>query len=75
MVPILILLGVVFGRWWRTALAASALGWPILLVATDVMDFGPELLGAAGVAILNAGAGVLIHQGILRGYRRVRSGP
>lgn len=72
MIPTLIIVGAVFGRWWRVTLLASALGWPVLLVATGVTSIGPPLLGAAGLAVLNAGAGVLIHQGLMRGGRTLR---
>jgi hypothetical protein len=71
-IPTMILLGVVLGRWWRLALVVSALGWPILLVATDAMSLEPRLVGAAALAALNTGVGVLIHQGALRAYRRGR---
>jgi hypothetical protein len=71
-IPSLILFGVILGRWWRVALAVSALGWPILLVATNVMSFEPRLVGAAGLAVFNTGVGVLIHQGVLRTYGRMR---
>ena len=72
MIPTLILSGLVFGRWWRFSLVAAALGWPVVLVATDVMSVGPGLLGASGLAIANTGVGVLIHQGVLRTTRNVR---
>lgn len=72
MIPILIVFGLVFGRWWRSSLLAAAVGWPAVLVAADVMDFGPGLLEAAGLAIANTGVGVLIHQGVLRLIRRLR---
>lgn len=71
MIPTLILFGV-FGRWWRVTLVVSALGWPILLVATGVMSVEPGLVGASGLAVLNTGVGVLIHQGILWTGRRLR---
>ena len=69
MIPILILFGLVFGRWWRLSLIAAALGWPVVLVATDVMSIEPGLLGASGVAVANTVVGVLIHQGIARAVR------
>ena len=72
MIPTLILFGAVFGRWWRVTLLVSALGWPVLLVASGAMSIGPALVGATGLAVLNTGAGVLIHQGILRGGRKLR---
>jgi len=71
-IPTLIMVGAVFGRWWRVTLLASAVGWPVLLVVTGAMSIGPALAGAAGLAVLNSGAGVLIYQGILRGGRKLR---
>jgi hypothetical protein len=71
-IPTLILFGLVFGRWWRLSLAAAAVGWPVLLVATDVMDVEVGLLGAAGLAVINAGVGVLVHQGVLKALRLLR---
>lgn len=72
MIPTLILFGLVFGRWWRLSLVAAAVGWPALLVATDVMDVEVGLLGAAGLAVINAGVGVLVHQGALSALRLLR---
>ena len=72
MIPTLILFGLLLGRWWRLSLIAAALGWPVLLVASDVMSVEPGLLGASGLAIANAGVGVLIHQGILLTIRKLR---
>jgi len=71
-IPTLIMVGAVFGRWWRVTLLASAVGWSALLVVTGAMTPGPALAGATGLAVLNSGAGVLIHQGILRGGRKLR---
>ncbi|PZG11978.1 hypothetical protein C1I95_26845 [Micromonospora craterilacus] len=70
MIPTLILFGLVFGRWWRSTLVVAALGWPVLLVVTDALDVEPRLLTAAVLAVGNAGAGVLIHQGIRWMVRR-----
>ena len=66
------MIGAIFGRWWRVTLLVSAVGWPILLAATGAMSVGPALLGVSGHAVLNTGAGVLFHQIILRGGRRLR---
>jgi hypothetical protein len=71
-IPTLILFGAVSGRWWRVTLLVSALGWPVLLVVTGAMSIGPALADAAGLAVLNSGPGVLLHQGILRGGRKLR---
>jgi hypothetical protein len=74
-IPTLILFGLVVGRWWRSSLTVAAVGWPVMLIATGVMTWeANQLLGAAGLAIVNTGVGVLIHQGILRLSRKVRRG-
>jgi hypothetical protein len=71
-IPTLILFGVVFGRWWRFSLIAAVLGWPILLVVSDVMSVDAGLVGAAGLALANTGIGVLVHQGGMRAVRFLR---
>jgi hypothetical protein len=68
----LILFGLIFGRWWRLCLAAAAVGWPLLLVATNVMDVEPGLLAASGLALVNAGFGVLMHRVALRAIGLLR---
>lgn len=72
MIPTLILFGLVFGRRWRLSLILAALGWPLLLVVSDVMSIEVGLAGAAGLAVINTGTGVLIHQGGLRATRLLR---
>ncbi|WP_174534424.1 hypothetical protein [Micromonospora chalcea] len=73
MIPVLILFGLLLGRWWRSSLVAAALGWPVLLVATGVTDVGAGLLGAAVLAAANTGVGVLLHQGARLAIRRLRA--
>lgn len=72
MIPSLILLGVLLGRWWWLPLPVAAAGWPALLVATGAMDIGPGLIAASGLALLNTGVGVAVHQGVLHLVRRLR---
>jgi len=62
MIPTLILFGLVFGRWWRATLIVSAIGWPVLLIATGVDDRIGFAIGAAVLAAANAGVGVLVHR-------------
>lgn len=73
MIPTLIVFGLVFGRWWRLSLAVAAVGWPAALVAGDVMELEVGLVGAAGVAVLNAGVGVLVHHAVRQAVRRIRA--
>lgn len=63
MIPTLMLFGLVFGRWWRFALATAAVAWPVALAVTDVMSPEWGLITAAMLAVANTLAGVLLHQG------------
>jgi hypothetical protein len=71
-IPTLILFGLIFGRWWKSAIAAGAIGWSILLVADGGLGFEPGLAAGALLAALNTGVGVLVHQGALWAYRQIR---
>ncbi|WDZ83844.1 hypothetical protein [Micromonospora cathayae] len=74
MIPTLILFGLLLGRWWRTALVAAAVGWPLLLLAVgDATSSGPALLAGSGLAVVNTAVGVLVHQGVRRMIRASRS--
>ena len=73
MIPTLILFGLVLGRWWRLALAVAAVGWPAVLVAGGVMESDVGLVGAAGLAVLNTGVGVLVHHAVGRAVRSMRA--
>jgi hypothetical protein len=73
-IPSLILFGVIFGRWWRPVLATAAVGWPLVLVATNVIDLSEStmLVGAGLFGVANAAVGVLAHHACLRAYRGFR---
>jgi hypothetical protein len=59
-IPTLILVGLVFGRWWRFVVPLAALGWPVLLIATGVDNGLDFLLVAAALAVANVLVGVLV---------------
>ena len=65
MIPIMILFGLVFGRWWKSALVAAAILWPTLLWAEAVITTPGEALGAAVLGVLNSAVGVGAHQLVL----------
>jgi len=73
MIPTLILFGLVFGHWWKLTLVAATLLWPALLLATGVIGFDSQVLGAALFGLANAAVGVGIHQGIAWVVRNLRS--
>ena len=70
MIPTLIAFGVVFGRWWRTALAVGVTYWVVALLAWNNLA-AASIPSAAALALLNTGVGVLVHQSVLRGVRRI----
>ena len=76
MIPTMIVFGLVFGWWWRSALVAAAVVWPTLLLVTGVFPLSWELPLALALAALfgaaNAGVGVAVDQGILWAIRRLR---
>lgn len=72
MIPTMMLFGVLFGRWWKSTLVASAVGWPLLLLVTGDMGFGWAVAVASGLGLANAAVGVLIHQGLLWAVRLLR---
>jgi hypothetical protein len=69
----MLLFGAALGRWPWLALAPAALVWPALLLATGTMDLEPGLTGAAALSVINAAAGVAVHQAALWAMRRVRT--
>lgn len=72
MIPVLLVIGLVLGRWWRTTLAVATILWPVVLVLSEVMDVTWELLGAAALAFVNTLIGIVVHQGVLWTVRQRR---
>ncbi|WP_153395184.1 hypothetical protein [Ornithinicoccus halotolerans] len=72
MIPTMVLVGLLLGRWWWQAVIGGALAWPTLLLIEGVIAEG-EVLTAAGLGALNTAGGVLVHQLLLRGLRALWS--
>jgi hypothetical protein len=70
-IPTLILVGLVFGRWWRIVIPLAAVGWAVLLIVTGVDSGFVFALGAAAIAIPNVALGVLVHRVLWQLVRRV----
>jgi hypothetical protein len=68
MIPTLILVGLIVGRWWLVAIAAIA--WPIALAGTKVGSGFTFVFGSAAVAAANTAAGVAVHKSALKIVRR-----
>lgn len=76
MIPVLIALGLVVGRWWRAAIViggVGALGWSLIMYAAGR---GPwwTVPVVAVLGLANTALGALVHQAGLRAVRAARSG-
>ncbi|HEU4811125.1 MAG TPA: hypothetical protein VFT00_03195 [Nocardioides sp.] len=67
MIPTMILLGLVLGRWWKVALVTAAIGWPLLLLANGT-DAPADLVSGAALGVANACVGVLAVQVLLHAH-------
>ncbi len=72
MIPTMILLGFLLGRWRWLSLVIAAIGWPVILLVTNVPHVGYGLVEAAALAAANAAAGVLLYHGCVRILRALR---
>ena len=69
MIPTLIILGLVFGRWWWIA-PAGGVGWCLVLLgqgSVGITDL--SLLGGFGFGVANTAVGVAVHQIVWRSIR------
>jgi hypothetical protein len=74
-IPTMLLVGLVFGRWWWLTIPLGTLAWVVLLIVTGVGSGIPFALGAAAFGAANVIVGVLAYQGIawlIRGFVRTR---
>ena len=69
MIPTMILFGLMFGRWWKTALVLSALIWPTYVMLDGVQTGFGAPLGAGALGAANGLVGILLHQILLRAAR------
>jgi hypothetical protein len=63
-IPLLILAGIVVGRWWSIPLAMVA--WPALLIGTGTGSDLSVIAGASLIAVPNGARGVGLHRVIRR---------
>jgi hypothetical protein len=76
MIPTLLVVGFLAGRWYVIPLAAVV--WPLVLVLLGIESDAADLFVAAGLAAANTAVGVLVHQGakrLLAGLARLVRGP
>jgi hypothetical protein len=71
LIPTLLLVGLLLGRWWRVVIPVAAIGWTALLMATGVDSGLAFALGATMLALVNVTIGVLVFQAAWFAWRRV----
>jgi hypothetical protein len=72
-IPTLLLVGLVFGRWWRVVIPAAAIGWAVLLVVAGV-DSGPSFaVAAALLGAINVAVGAVVFQAARLPFRNLLS--
>ena len=72
MIPTMILLGLLLGRWWGWALIVGTSAWTVVLWTQGLLETPAEIIGAAALAFANTAVGVLAHQLVLATARRAR---
>jgi hypothetical protein len=60
----MLLVGLVFGRWWRVTIPVGTLAWVVLLIAISTGSGLPFVLGAAALGAANVFVGALVYQAI-----------
>jgi len=63
-IPTLLLIGLVFGRWWRVSVPIAAVGWVVLLLVGGYGSGLDFVAGAGALALANLVVGVLVYQAI-----------
>ncbi|PQZ93763.1 hypothetical protein CQ018_08910 [Arthrobacter sp. MYb227] len=78
MIPTMIVLGILFGRWWIAAIIGGGLFWGFAIgamsvIANDETFSWGLILGAVLLGAVNAAFGAGIHQLVLWIIRKIRS--
>ena len=72
MIPVMILFGLLLGRWWKLTLIVGPAAGTLLIWSQGLLTTPPEVAGAAALALVNTVVGVSVHQLMLAVVRRVR---
>jgi sulfite exporter TauE/SafE len=64
LIPTMILFGLVTAYWWKLALPAAAVIWPVLLLASDTIT-ATQIPAAALLGLVNGAVGAALVQGVL----------
>jgi hypothetical protein len=70
-IPTLLLVGFVLGRWWRVVIPAAAIGWAVLLIVTGVDSGLSFAVAAALLGAINVAVGVAVFQAARLTFRNL----
>jgi hypothetical protein len=73
MIPTLLLVGVVLGRWWRVVVPLAMIGWVVLLIATDVGSGSRFVVEAGLLAAANVIVGTLLNGAVRALLHRINA--
>jgi hypothetical protein len=65
-IPTLLLVGLVLGKWWRVVIPAAAIGWAVLLMVHGVDSGFSFAASAALLGAINVTVGVIVFQATSR---------
>jgi len=68
-IPTLLLVGLVLGRWWRVVIPAGAMAWAVLLIVTGVDSGLSFAASAALLGAINVAVGVVVFQAAHLSFR------
>jgi hypothetical protein len=74
-IPTLLVVGCVLGRWWKITVPVAAIGWTVMIATTQPHPDASLLVGAAAFAIVNVAVGVLLFHGFGIVIRAIRARP
>ena len=72
MIPTMLVVGLVLGRWWWATIPLGTIAWVVATIATGAVSTFGGALGAAAFGAVNVAVGALLYQALALLIRRVR---
>lgn len=72
MIPTMLLVGLVFGRWWWATIPLGTIAWVVATIVTGAVSTLSGAMGAAAFGAANVVVGVLLYQVSAFFVRRLR---
>jgi hypothetical protein len=68
----MLLVGLVFGRWWWATIPLGTIAWVVATIATEAVSTFGGAMGAAAFGAANVVVGVLVYQAVALLIRSIR---